>query len=441
MRNPIGLLKPAPSTPPSVTDPEEVRAQYRYWQNRILISSIIGYALFYFVRKNLSVAMPVMEENLGISKTDLGLFLTMHGLLYGVSKFTNGMIGDRANARWFMVLGLICSAVINVFFGLSSAVVAFGLFWMLNGWFQGMGFPPCARLMTHWFPPRILATKMSIWNSSHSIGAALVVVMCGYLAGYDWRLCFFVPAGIALCGAVFLAVSLRDTPESLGLPEVEGTATAQTADDKPPQAFRQLLVELVFSNPYIWLISLANFFVYTVRYGILDWGPTFLKQAKHIDLAHAGWMVAAFEVTGITGMLVSGWITDKVFGGRGTRTCLVYMALCFASLLLFWQLSSDSILVNTVLLCTAGFFIYGPQCLVGIAVANLATKRAAATAVGLTGIFGYASSLLSGVGMGLLVEKHGWDAGFMLLVVAAVIGMLLFAVCWPARADGYRQSS
>lgn len=435
----IGLLKPAPATPPTITDPEEVRTQYRYWQNRILISSIIGYALFYFVRKNLSVAMPVMEENLGISKTDLGLFLTMHGLLYGVSKFTNGMIGDRANARWFMVLGLICSAIINVCFGLSSAVVAFGLFWMLNGWFQGMGFPPCARLMTHWFPPRILATKMSIWNSSHSIGAALVVVMCGYLAGYDWRLCFFVPAGIALCGALFLAVSLRDTPESLGLPEVEGTAVAQATDEKPPQRFGKLLVELVFSNPYIWLISLANFFVYTVRYGILDWGPTFLKQAKHIDLAHAGWMVAAFEVTGITGMLVSGWVTDRFFGGRGTRTCLVYMTLCFLSLLLFWQLSSDSILVNTVLLCTAGFFIYGPQCLVGIAVANLATKRAAATAVGLTGIFGYASSLLSGVGMGMLVEAYDWDAGFMLLVAATLIGMALFALCWPASPDGYQQ--
>ncbi len=440
MNRPIGSLEPVSPSAESMADPEEVRARFRAWQNRILISTIIGYALFYFVRKNLSVAMPIMEDSLGISKKDLGLFLTLHGLLYGVSRFINGMLCDRTNARWFMAIGLAASAIVNFFFGLSSAVITFGLFWMLNGWVQGMGFPPCCRLMTHWFPPRILATKMSIWNSSHSIGAALVFVLCGYLIrwGFDWRYCFFVPSALALCGAVFLATMLRDTPETLGLPEVEGTEAAPTDPQNPRQGFGKALVELVFTNPYIWLISLANFFVYVVRYGIVDWGPTFLTQAKHVDIAQGSSMVAAFEITGIIGMLVSGWVTDKFFGGRGTRTCLVYMILCFVALLIFWQLESNSILVNTVLLCTAGFFIYGPQCLIGIAAANMATKRAAASAAGLTGIFGYASTALSGVGMGMVVERYDWNAGFMMLVGAAAMGIVLFALCWPAHADGYK---
>ncbi len=441
----IDLLKPAPAATVQITDPDEIQKQYRYWRRRILISTIIGYALFYFVRKNLSIAMPVMEEDLGISKQQLGVFLTMHGLLYGVSKFVNGMLGDRANARWFIVIGLVLSAIINIFFGMSSAVLAFSLFWLINGWFQGMGFPPCARLMTHWFSPKELATKMSIWNSSHSIGAGLVVIMCGYLVSWDWRLCFFVPAGIALAGAVFLAIMLRDTPESLGLPEVEGTALPATEsdgpleNDRPREKYRRVLMELVFTNRYIWILSFANFFVYTVRYGILDWGPTFLKQAKNLDLSQAGWVVAVFEISGIMGMLASGWITDRFFGGRGARTCLVYMFLCIASLLAFWMLPVQSIVINTMLLGSAGFFIYGPQCLVGITAANLATKRAAATAVGLTGLFGYSSTLVSGVGIGMLVDKYGWDAGFLLFVIAAFIGALLFAVCWPSRADGYRQ--
>ena len=80
-------------------------AEYAYWQRRIMLSTIVGYALYYFVRKNLSVAMPVMETELGISKSKLGLFLTAHGVLYGVSKFFHGIIGDRVNARWFMTSG------------------------------------------------------------------------------------------------------------------------------------------------------------------------------------------------------------------------------------------------------------------------------------------------------------------------------------------------
>src|SRR5438045_2788865 len=97
---------------------DQVEAGYRHYRPRILTWSIIGYAMFYFVRKNLPIAMPVMEQQLGVTKSSLGLFLTLHGLLYGVSKFANGVVGDRVNARYFMAIGLFCSAIINICFGL-----------------------------------------------------------------------------------------------------------------------------------------------------------------------------------------------------------------------------------------------------------------------------------------------------------------------------------
>jgi len=110
----LSLFQPAPAATVLTTDPVTIQRQYRLWQRRVLISSIIGYAVFYFVRKNLSIAMPVMEKELGISKAGLGLFLTLHGVLYGVSKFANGFLGDRANARAFMTAGLVCSALLNL---------------------------------------------------------------------------------------------------------------------------------------------------------------------------------------------------------------------------------------------------------------------------------------------------------------------------------------
>ena len=66
--------------------------------------------------------MPAMEKDLGISKTQLGIFLTLNGQLYGASKFISGYFGDRCNARAFMAAGLIASALLNIFFGLSSTV-------------------------------------------------------------------------------------------------------------------------------------------------------------------------------------------------------------------------------------------------------------------------------------------------------------------------------
>jgi OPA family glycerol-3-phosphate transporter-like MFS transporter/OPA family sugar phosphate sensor protein UhpC-like MFS transporter len=420
-----------------ITEQAAIRTSYRLWQRRVLFSTTIGYAVFYFVRKNFSVAMPLMEHDLGFSKSSLGLFLTLHGILYGVSKFANGFLGDRCNARMFMVTGLVASALMNVFFGLGSAAVTLGLVWMLNGWFQGMGFPPCARLLTHWFSPREFATKMSIWNISHSVGAGLILILCGYvLAPIHWRLCFLVPAALALLCSVFLWLTLPDTPASVGLPEVEGTHTAHP-EPTSAKEFRAILTQKVFRNPAVWLVSIANFFVYILRYAVLDWGPTLLNQAKHLSIGNASLMVAGFEIAGVMGALLSGWLTDRFFGGRPMRVGLFYMVLAGVSLLLFWKVPGQSRLWNTVLLCAAGFFIYGPQCLIGIAAAKLATKRAAATAVGLTGFFGYASTIVSGWGLGALVDRRGWDAAFASLIAVAVIGTLLFAAAWRVKPDGY----
>ena len=56
---------------------------------------MIGYALYYFVRKNFNTAMPSIEATFGITKTQLGIFLTLNGVIYGVSRFINGFIADR----------------------------------------------------------------------------------------------------------------------------------------------------------------------------------------------------------------------------------------------------------------------------------------------------------------------------------------------------------
>ena len=432
------MFQPASPAPVTLTDPANIAAGYRHWQKRVLIFSIFGYAMFYFVRKNLGVAMPFMGRDLGITKESLGLFLTLHGVIYGVSKFANGFLADRANACVFMSTALLASALLNLWFGLSSTVVAFGIIWMLNGWFQGMGFPPCARLMANWFPPKQLATKFSIWNSSHNIGSILIVLLCGALVTTSWRLCFFVPAAIAIAAAVLIWFLMPDTPPSVGLPEVEGTHTA-SQEQAAQKDFKAFLLRQVFRNKYIWILSAANFFVYTIRYAVFDWGPTLLTEVKHIKIMHAAWMIAGFEVFGLLGALIGGWVTDCFLGGRAVRACVVYMTLAGISVLLFWKIETQSEGLITGLLCATGFFVYGPQCLLAIACANLATKRAAATAIGLTSIFGYASTVLSGWGLGALVQHYGWNAGFAGLIGCAAAGTLLFIAAWPAKAHGYNE--
>jgi sugar phosphate permease len=150
---------------------KEQSASFKYWQTRTIISTIIIYATFYLVRKNLSMAMPDLQADLGITKAQLGLFLTLHGAIYGISKFLSGFAADRLSSRHMLVVALLLCSLCNILFGLSSSLLVLGIFWVLNGLFQGAGFPPIAHLLTHWINPKELATKMSWWNTSHSIGA------------------------------------------------------------------------------------------------------------------------------------------------------------------------------------------------------------------------------------------------------------------------------
>jgi OPA family glycerol-3-phosphate transporter-like MFS transporter/OPA family sugar phosphate sensor protein UhpC-like MFS transporter len=283
---------------------------------------------------------------------------------------------------------------------------------------------------------------MSFWNASHSLGGGTIVVLCGYLIAHfgSWRICFFVPSGIAVIMACLLLIYLRDTPESVGLPEIEGTA-GPDVDRESEAEFRRFLWEKVFSNKYIWLVSAANFFVYTIRFAVFDWGPTVLKEAKGVQIVNAGWMVFSFEVAGLVGMIVTGYLTDRLFRGRATPLSLMCMLLCGASVYLFWMVPGRMVWLNTLMLMSAGFFVYGPQALIGVTAANLATKRAAATAVGLTSIFGYASTVLSGWGMGTLVQHYGWAPAFKCLIGVALAGAFLFALALPARANGYGENA
>ena len=442
---------------------------FHYWQTRTLVATIVGYALFYFVRKNFSMAMPGMEAELGISKTKLGIFLTLNGVFYGLSRFANSFLADFFNARLHMAIGLALCAAANFAFGygvdiaswlsggtsgpgFSNALVLFmGLLWLANGALQGMGYPPCVRLLTHWIPPGELATKMSIWNTSHSIGAGLVLILCGYImsnmgvpgthAG-AWKWCFWMPAGIAMAGAVFLFVALRDTPASVGLPELGGTAVKLKKTTGKPADYWPVFFEKVLRNPLIWTICAANFFVYVVRFSVLDWGPTLLQQSKGVSLAVAGWLVALSEVSGIAGILVAGWVTDRFLQGRAHRTCVFYMAGVTLVTLVFWQIPHGApawMLFAT--LCPLGFFVYGPQALLGVAAANQATRKAAARANGVAGIFGYASTGVSGMGFGYVAEHYGWNAAYITIIGMALLGMFTLMLMWRAKAHGYEETS
>lgn len=418
--------------------PQSTEKTYRYWRFRIMYTIMIGYAGFYLIRQNFAMAIPYMEKDLGFSKTDIGWIMTVGALLYGLGKGIFGLLGDRSNARYFMAAGLLGSAIMNLFVGMTSLFPLLMVGWVLNQSFQSMGWPPCARLLAHWFSPKEIATRWAVWNTSQQIGAACAMLLSAFMIEhFGWRYIFYAPGIIAVAIAFFLINRLRDTPQSLGLPPIEVYKGLQkhshpNADDL--LSFRQLLLKKVLKNRLVWYVSLANFFVYIVRMSVFNWAPTFLREFKGSSLYMAGWQSAAFDIAGMFGGILAGYLSDKIFKGYRGRVGSLFMGFLGLGVLFLWLAPAGHPFFHSLGMVWIGFFVSGPQILVGVAAADFASKRAAGAASGFTGVFGYLGTAVTGVGIGYLVDSHGWDWAFAGVLASAFLSALFFLLIWNHRS-------
>jgi len=443
---------------------EKIDKVYKSMRFRVFMGAFLGYAAYYLVRKNLSLAAPGMIEEGLVDKAGVGIAMSAVSIAYAFSKFIMGSISDRSDARKFLVVGLILSALTMIGtglipFGANQAVNVTVIFIMmlLVGWLSGMGWPPCGRVMAYWFSQNERSFKMSLWNTSHTFGSGslgllvtLGVSLFGMMAiEQTWRAAFIVPAAVALLIAVVCWWALRDTPQSCGLPPIDeyrndfsGVKAKKGEEEKIP--FKTLFIDYIFKNKWIWMIAIANAFVYMVRYGVGDWAPIYLQEMGIMTDKESNLAFALHNYAGIPGTIICGWISSKFFKGRCAPPNIIFMGAVLLGTVVYWQagniaglLATDAAAVTAITktlvyfgLILIGFCIYGPVALVTVQALNLVPKNAVGTAAGFVGLSGYAfgSAVLANILMGFVAEHAGWNMTFVLLSAASVIAMLLCAM-------------
>lgn len=409
-----------------ITDPTKVAAEYNYWRLRVFYSIYVGYVLFYFTRKSFTFAMPSLIDDLGFTKADLGILGSLLYITYGLSKFVSGMLSDKANPRYFMATGLILTGVLNVAFGFSSTLWLFALIWCCNGFFQGWGWPPCTKQLTHWFSQSERGFWWSVHSTSHNVGGALIPLLVAFIAAdYGWRWSMIVPGMIAVVAGFWLINRLCDVPVRLGLPPIEEfrneplPATSQSANSE--LSFRQILFQEVLPNRAVWLLAFAYFFVYVVRTAINDWTPLYLVQVKQYELIPAAAAVTWFEVGGFFGCIFAGWGSDYFYQGRRTPIMVVMTIALTAAALGYWVLPIQGFWLDQLILALLGFLVFGPQTLVGLAAAELVDKKAACTANGFAGCFAYLGAAATGYPLGKIIDVWGWESFFGIVAFCSLV--------------------
>ncbi|MTI11979.1 glycerol-3-phosphate transporter [Sansalvadorimonas verongulae] len=436
----IGVFKPLPHQPRLGDAVVDTAYKKLRWQ--IFLGIFFGYAGYYLVRKNFSLAMPYLINEMGYSRGDLGVALSAVSIAYGLSKFLMGSVSDRSNPRTFLAAGLIGSALIMFIFGYmpwaTSSIAMMFVLLFINGWMQGMGWPPCGRTMVHWWSQKERGGIVSVWNVAHNVGGGLIgpLFLLGLWAfNDDWHSAFYVPAMGAMLVAGFILLTVKDTPQSCGLPSIEehNNDYPENYDEKHEVELsaKEIFFKYVFNNKMLWYIAIANAFIYLIRYGVLDWAPTYLSEAKGFTVDKSSWAYFLYEWAGIPGTLLCGWISDKVFKGKRAPAGIVFMLLVAVAVVVYWFNPPGHPTIDMAALIAIGFLIYGPVMLIGLYALELVPKKAAGTAAGLTGLFGYlGGAVFANAALGYTVDAYGWDGGFMVLTAScfAAIALLVMSM-------------
>jgi OPA family sugar phosphate sensor protein UhpC-like MFS transporter len=438
-----------------IQDPYLVDKKYRYWRIRIFYSMYVGYVFFYFTRKSFTFIIPQLISELGYSYTQLGLLSTILYITYGISKFVSGILSDQANPRYFMAIGLIFTGVFNILFGFSSSLWLFAIFVGLNGWFQGWGWPPITKQLTHWYSKEERGLWWSFCSTSHNVGGAIIPIIVGYYAErLGWRYAMHMPGIMCIVVGILLINRLRDVPRSLGLPPIEkykqfilskinnkqniqqpqepisnksSTNNPINNSEHPAEQVltaKEILFGYIFNNYSVIIMAICCFFIYIVKTAINDWAVPFLVANKGYSLIAAGTSIVWFELGGLLGMLFTGWVTDRIFSGKRIQ-CIMIFGLCLAvNLWLFWQYSFHNQLVDFIMLGSMGFFVFGPQMLIGLAAAEHVDPKVACSANGFVSWWGCIGAAVAGLPLGMLIDA-GWNWFFFLLLLCSVLSCIV----------------
>ncbi|MCW5962797.1 MAG: MFS transporter [Bryobacterales bacterium] len=408
------------------------------WRLRIFAVTWLAYAGFYLCRKNLSVLMPVLQGDLGISKLDLANIVFAYSLAYALGQFVTGILADRFGARTVVTAGLLLSVASNLAMGWSPTVLMLFVLGMLNGMGQSAGWPGLVKNMATWFRPEERGVVMAWWTTNYVLGGFIATLVATFvisnpmpLPGVSWQHGFWIPSLLLLGVTIVFAYFARNRPEDAGLPPI--VAEEMPASPASVDKSRGVMLQ-VLARPAVWITGVSAFLLKVIRYSFLFWLPLYMTDHLGYTAERAGYASSIFELVGFLGALVAGYASDKLFGARRFPVTSIMMAGLAVVCLLHPFIADRGLLWNLLGIALIGIMTYGPDTLMqGAASQDAGAGGGEASAAGV--ICGIASlgQLASPYFVALAADRFGWDALFYVFVAIALAGSVLTAIFWNFR--------
>jgi sugar phosphate permease len=391
-----------------------------------LASLVVGYIGVYLCRKNLSVAIPLIGADFGVSREEVGAIASWSTVAYAIGKFLFGPVIDRFGGRVCFLISLLGVAL----FGLGCAFVAslplLGVAYSASRFTGSLAWGSMVKMVPGWFPSRQLPLAMAWLSLSIVFGGVCATLLAGQIAewsGNNWRAVMGGPAlvllGLWLWNGTLLAKA--DAP----------TAPAATPDNASGFHLGQLPHLLALRQ--FWVVCGLSFTLYLMREVFNTWTVDFFKTEGGAEMSSriAAFLSTPFDALGALGILALGWLFGRL--NHPARRRVLFVMLLAVTLLIYNlpALFHRGVWLATVAVGLIGFLSYGPYSLLaGIFSVEIRGKDYVATVAGVVDGVGYIAGYLAGSHFGRIVDLGGYRWAFQCLAavtcLAAILSLFLY---------------
>lgn len=400
----------------------------------VLFTICLMYLIFYVDRVNLSTAAPIMQKDLGLTATQLGIAFSAFAYPYAFFQIAGGWLGDRLGPRVTLCLCALLVAGSTIWTGMVGGLVALFVARLCLGIGEGPAFPTATRALSNWMRPDQRAFAQGITHAFARFGNAVTPPLIALLVvAFSWRVSFYVLGAASVLWAVLWWFYFRDDPRAhpqITPQDLEGLPPASVAATRKDVPWGPLLKRIM-------PVTLTDFCYGWILWLYLNWLPSFFMHEFKLDLKKSALFAAGVFFAGVIGDTVGGLLSDRILKKTGNvgkaRISVIVLgflgSFCFMLPIVFVH---D---LTTVAICLSLAFFFAELIVAPIwAIPMDIAPQYSGSASGFMN-FGFGmAGIISPVVFGWAIDVTGrWDVPFIASLGVLLLGAALAFTTNPGK--------
>ena len=402
----------------------------------ILAAVFINVVINYMDRSNISVAAPMISDDLHLTSVQLGYIFSAFGWTYALLQIPGGIMVDYFGPRVLYAFSLITWSATTIAHGFAKGFASLIGLRMAIGVLEAPSYPTNNRIVTAWFPDRERASAIAVYTSGQFIGLAFLAPVLTTIEHYTgWKGLFIITGIIGIAWGIVWYFFYRNPEEHTRINEAElqyiesgGGIVNRKEDSHKQEAFKWHNLAEVISHKKLWGIYLGQFALNSTMWFFLTWFPTYLVKYRGISFIKSGFLSSAPFLFAFAGILLSGFLSDYMMK-RGVRAGIARKTPVIAGMLLSVSIIGANYVSSSALIIffmCVSFFGNGFASITWVFVSALSPKHLLGLTGGVFNFIGGLSAVFTPLIIGYLVRGGSFTSAIIFVGIFGVVGAISY---------------